>query len=300
LVFANGECSGESVQDRHIPFVGATEPAAGPRSSFGDILPKNAPSHDVLVEILLDDTSIHQRRSPLDWVASFGVHIAILFVFMILPLYFTTGLDSKKLNLTFLAPPAMPAAPPPAAMVPPSTPRPAHVTPPKVLTPGQLLAPSFIPKAVAPPDPPGTPPDEALLGMAGGVPGGVPGGQAGGVIGGVLGGVPKGAPPPAPPVATGPRAPVRVGGDVKPPRLLFGPEPDYPLLAKQSRLSGVVVIDAIIDENGKVKGMRVISGHPLLIPAALSAVSKRRYQPTVLDGEPTPIDLRVEVSFSFS
>lgn len=87
---------------------------------------------------------------------------------------------------------------------------------------------------------------------------------------------------------------------MKPPRLLFGPEPDYPLLAKQSRLSGVVVIDAIIDENGKVKGMRVISGHPLLIPAALSAVSKRRYQPTVLDGEPTPIDLRVEVSFSFS
>jgi protein TonB len=87
---------------------------------------------------------------------------------------------------------------------------------------------------------------------------------------------------------------------VKPPRLLFGPEPDYPLLAKQSRLSGVVVIDAIIDENGNVKGMRVISGHPLLIPAALSAVSKRRYQPTVLDGEPTPIDLRVEVSFSFS
>ena len=87
---------------------------------------------------------------------------------------------------------------------------------------------------------------------------------------------------------------------MKPPRLLFGPEPDYPLLAKQSRLSGVVVIDAIIDENGNVKGMRVISGHPLLIPAALSAVSKRRYQPTVLDGEPTPIDLRVEVSFSFS
>ena len=122
----------------------------------------------------------------------------------------------------------------------------------------------------------------------------------GGVIGGVLGGIPKGAPPPAPPVAVGPKAPVRVGGDVKPPRLLFGPEPEYPIIAKQSRLSGVVVIDAIIDEHGNVKGMRVISGHPLLIPAALSAVSKRRYEPTILDGEPTPIDLRVEVSFSFS
>jgi hypothetical protein len=49
-----------------------------------------------------------------------------------------------------------------------------------------------------------------------------------------------------------------------------------------------------------VKGMRVVSGHPLLIPAALSAVSKRKYEPTILDGEPTPIDLRVEISFSFS
>jgi protein TonB len=85
-----------------------------------------------------------------------------------------------------------------------------------------------------------------------------------------------------------------------PPRLLYGPDPEYPILAKQSRLSGVVIIEAVIDEHGNVKGMRVISGHPLLVPAALSAVSRRRYQPTVLDGEPTPIDLRVEISFSFS
>jgi protein TonB len=282
------------MQDQPIPFAGATERAAESKSTFGDVLPKSELLHDVLVEILLDETSIHQRRSPLDWVASFGVHIAILSVFMILPLYFTTGLDFQKLNLTFLAAPVMPAAPPPPPAT-PAAPRPAHVTPPKVLTPGQLMAPSFIPKAIAPPDPAGAPPDEGLLG----VPGGVPGGQVGGVIGGVLGGIPKGAPPPAPPVAVG-RAPVRVGGDVKPPRLLFGPEPEYPIIAKQSRLSGVVVIDAIIDEHGNVKGMRVISGHPLLIPAALSAVSKRRYEPTVLDGEPTPIDLRVEVSFSFS
>ena len=122
----------------------------------------------------------------------------------------------------------------------------------------------------------------------------------GGVLGGVLGGELKGVQPPAPPVAAGPRAPVRVGGEVKPPRLLFGPEPEYPPLAKMSRISGVVIIEAIIDENGNVKGMRAISGHPILIPAALSAVSKRRYEPTVLDGQPTPIDLRVEVSFSFS
>jgi periplasmic protein TonB len=114
----------------------------------------------------------------------------------------------------------------------------------------------------------------------------------------------KGRPPavsaPAAPVAAGPKAPVRVGGGVKPPRLLFGPDPEYPVLAKLSHLSGVVVIEAVIDEHGKVTGMRVISGHPLLVPSALSAVSKRMYEPAVIDGEPIPINLRVEVGFSLS
>ena len=108
----------------------------------------------------------------------------------------------------------------------------------------------------------------------------------------------KGVAAPPPPMAAGPKAPVHVGGEVKPPRLLFSPEPAYPVLARQSRLSGVVVIDAIIDEQGSVTGMRVVSGHPLLIPAALKAVSQRKYEPTVLDGEPTPIDLRIEIRFS--
>jgi protein TonB len=291
---ALGDCDGDRLEDQHIPFVGGSEPAPEQMAPFGDGLPEFVMSHDVLIDILLEETSIHHQRSPLDWVASFGVHIAFLAVFMILPLYYSTGLDSKKLNLTFLAPPEMPAAPPPAPPR-PATPRPNRI-PPKVVTPGQLTAPSFIPKNIPPPDAASAPSDEALMG----VPGGMPGGQVGGVIGGVLGGLPKGAQPPPQPVASGPKEPIRVGGDVKPPRLLFGPPPEYPFLAKQSRLAGVVVIDAIIDEHGTVKGMHVISGHPLLIPAALTAVSKRKYEPTVVDGEPTPIDLRVEVSFSFS
>jgi periplasmic protein TonB len=132
---------------------------------------------------------------------------------------------------------------------------------------------------------------------------GVPGGQMGGVPGGVLGGVVGGfsnAAQPSAPVAARPKRPVLVGARVKPPRLLFAPEPVYPLLARQTHISGVVVIEAVIDEQGKVTGMRVISGYPLLIPAALSAVSKRIYEPTILDGEPMPIDLRVEINFSFS
>jgi protein TonB len=257
--------------------------------------------HDVFAEAMLEDNSTHQRRSPLDWVASIGVHFAILAVLLILPLYFTEGLDSQKLNLMFLAAPPMPAAAPPPPMFSSAVPRPIRPVPLRPFNPTQLTAPSFIPKAVVSTSPgAGMPPDDALMGVPGGVPGGIPGGQIGGVIGGVFGGVAKGAPPPPAAIAQGPKVPVRVGGNVKPPHLLFAPDPDYPILARQERLSGLVIIEAVIDEHGNVKGMQVVSGHPLLVPSALHAVSKRKYEPTILDGEPTPIDLRVEIRFSFS
>ncbi len=283
------------MQIQHIHFIGETNAAANARPKVALPPPAREPLHDVFAEAMLEDTSTHQHRSAFDWVVSLAVHVAILGVLLVLPLYFTGGLDSHKLNLTFLAPPAMPAAPS-APLATAAARRPARILPERVFMAGKLTAPTFIPKAiVAAPGNPEAPPDDAFLG----VPGGIPGGQPGGVIGGVLGGAMKGVSAPSP-VAEGPKVPVRVGGNVKPPRLLFGPAPDYPVLARQARLSGVVVVEAVIDEQGKVTGMRAISGHPLLIPAALSAVSKRRYEPTVLDGEPTPIDLRVEITFSFS
>jgi TonB family protein len=110
----------------------------------------------------------------------------------------------------------------------------------------------------------------------------------------------KATPPPATPFAEMPKVPVSFVPKVKPPRLLYAPEPVYPILARQTKLSGIVVIEAVIDEQGRVTGMRVISGYPILIPAALNAVSKRRYEPTIVNGQPTSIDLKVEISFNFS
>jgi protein TonB len=261
--------------------------------------PRVEPLHEVFAEAILDESSTHQRRSPLDWIASIAAHFAVLALLLVLPLYFTAGLDYHKLNLTFLAPPQMPAAPPPPPMASPAA-RAPRVAAVRNFHPGQLIAPAYIPKVVSTTSGPAeAAPDESMMGVPGGVPGGIPGGQVGGVFGGILGGVPKGMPVPAA-APVGPKVPVRVGGNVKPPRLLFAEEPEYPVLARQARLSGVVVVEAVIDETGAVQGMRAISGHPLLIPAALKAVSKRRYEPTILDGEPTPIDLRVEINFRFS
>jgi protein TonB len=291
---------GDPVPTKHFLFVEDTEPAA--RATAHVILPppKLEPKHDVFAYAMLEDDSAHQRRSPLDWVVSLAAHAAILSALLILPLYYTAGLDFQKFNLTFLAPPVTPpAAPPPAPLKSSIVPRATRSAPIKVYVPGKLTVPMFKAKAVVATLGEVAPPDESLMGVPGGVPGGIPGGQIGGAFGGVLGGVLKNgpAPLPAPPVASGPKKPVRVGGDVKQPRLLFGPEPAYPVLARQTRVTGTVVIEAVIDEHGNVTGMRAISGDPLLIPAALAAVSKRKYEPTILDGEPTPLALKIEISF---
>ena len=138
------------------------------------------------------------------------------------------------------------------------------------------------------------PPDVAA-GIVGGVPGGIPGGQLGGVIGGIVSDVSR-VPQPAAPVMQ-PRAPVRVGGRVRPPRRLSNSSPVYPHLARQTRVQGVVTIDAVIDTEGNVAEMRVVSGHPLLISAALETVSQWKYEPTYLNDQPVAVQLTVTVTF---
>jgi len=255
--------------------------------------PPVAAAHSrVFAEALLENSSTRQRRSPMDWAVSFLVHFAVLFLLLFLPLYFSQGIDMKRLETTLLVapmPPMAPAAPPPPAAIA----RAVHVAP-RVFTPGQITAPTYIPKAVPTASSDAAPPEEAFASSMGAVPGGVPGGQ----IGGITGGMPSiAAPVAAVPAVERPKGPVRIGGNVKPPRLLFGPAAIYPTLASQAHVHGMVVIDAVIDEHGNVVQEKVVSGHPLLLQAALKAVSERKYEPTILDGEPTPVDLRVEVNF---
>lgn len=142
------------------------------------------------------------------------------------------------------------------------------------------------------------PPEVDGAGLEGGVPGGVPGGSMGGVLGGVIGGVTSAAvAAPLAPKREGPKAPVRVGGHVKEPKLISRVEAIYPLLAKQTHQQGSVVIEAIIDEHGEVVEMKVVSGPPLLIQSAMDALRSWRYEPTYLNDEPVPVQLNVTVIF---
>jgi protein TonB len=266
-------------------------PGGRPKSSVVLPPPQIAQRNHVFAEALLDDSTTRQRRSPMDWAVSFFIHFAILLLLLFLPLYFSQGIDMKRLETTLLVAPMPPMAPAPPA--PPSVARMVHVAT-KVFTPGKLTAPTFIPKAVPTASSDAAPPEDAFAAGASTIPGGVPGGQ----IGGITGGMPSvTAPVAASPAAEGQKRPVRIGGNVKPPRLIYGPAAIYPILASQSHVHGTVMIDALIDEHGNVIQEKVVSGHPLLIQAALKAVSERKYEPTILDGEPTPVDLRVEVNF---
>ena len=84
-------------------------------------------------------------------------------------------------------------------------------------------------------------------------------------------------------------------------RLLIRPiSPVYPILARQAHIQGKVVLDADISKNGGVETLKVISGHPLLVQAALDAVKQWRYKPYLLNGEPVAVNTQIIVGFTLS
>jgi protein TonB len=104
-------------------------------------------------------------------------------------------------------------------------------------------------------------------------------------------------PPPPPPM---PRQPVRPGGRIEAPRIVTRVQPVYPSIAQASRVGGIVVIEALIGENGRVRDATVLRGHQLLKDAALDAVRQWVFTPTRLNGEPVAVLMTVTVVFSLN
>jgi protein TonB len=94
-----------------------------------------------------------------------------------------------------------------------------------------------------------------------------------------------------------PEAPLPIGGDVKPAELISRISPVYPPLARNQHVSGDVRVDALIDANGRVTTMKVISGPTLLHQAAMDALRQWKYQPATLDGKQVPMHLTVTLQF---
>ena len=107
-----------------------------------------------------------------------------------------------------------------------------------------------------------------------------------------LGGLAVGSNQPA-----APAGPLAVGGDVKQAKLISSVPPTYPVIAKTQHISGAVTIDALIDANGRVTTMKVISGPTLLQEAAKDALKQWKYEPATLDGNAVPMHLTVTLQF---
>jgi protein TonB len=90
---------------------------------------------------------------------------------------------------------------------------------------------------------------------------------------------------------------VRIGGELKAPALLHRVEPVYPPLAMSANIQGTVILEATVDEEGRVQDLRVVSGQPLLQKAAIAAVQQWRYSPVLLNGRPTSFILTVVLTF---
>lgn len=128
-------------------------------------------------------------------------------------------------------------------------------------------------------------------GQPGGVAGGVVGGVAGGVVGGTLGGVIGGQ-------IGGAGTALHVGGDVLPPETTYRVQPEYTELARKARVEGIVIIEAIIDQNGNVTDARILKGLPLgLNETALQAVKQWKFKPGTLHGEPVPVIFNLTINY---
>jgi protein TonB len=91
---------------------------------------------------------------------------------------------------------------------------------------------------------------------------------------------------------------VRVGGAIKQPQKRKDVKPVYPPIAQSARVQGIVIIEATIGPDGKVRDAKVLRGQPLLNDAALAAVRQWEYTPTLLNGVPVPVIMTVTVTFT--
>lgn len=165
--------------------------------------------------------------------------------------------------------------------------------------PDKLRVPPVIPNFIGKYVDASSPPPQPDIGVPGGINFG-PAGRGDGVMPSILAGTTLPSPPPL--AATPARKPIRIrqGGQVVAAKAIYQPTPAYPPLAQRARVGGVVRLEAVIATDGTIQNLRALGGHPLLVGAALEAVSRWRYQPTLLNGEPVEVLTEINVTFKLA
>lgn len=238
------------------------------------------------------------------WTTCAGVtgQFALVASMILAPMVWPEVLPRPQAMLTYLLPPVPPPPPPPGDPHPQVARAAAYK--PFISPTGGVIAPTTIPKVVAMIDEP--PLVSAGAGIAGGtgVPGstGVPGGLSGMFTTSTVA-------PPLPVVAAHvektavapePPARVKLGGVVLAGNLISRIEPQYPSIARQMRVQGVVELMAVVGTDGRIRELRLLSGNPLLAPAAIDAVKRWLYKPTYLNGDPVEVMAPITVTFKLN
>lgn len=204
---------------------------------------------------------------------SIAVHVIAVCAAVVAPLFATVELPAPRTATEFIQVVALPEPP---------APPPRDVTRAKVDTPRPDVAPLDVPNGIAP-EPVIEPVNDSVENSSGVI-----------AFGDSSAIVTEATPPPPLP----PRQLVlRPGGKIKPPQKIADVAPAYPPLARAAGVEGIVILEAVIAEDGSVRDVRVLRSVPLLDAAATEAVRQWRFSPTLLNGEPVAIAMTVTVAF---
>lgn len=234
---------------------------------------------------LLESAHRFRTRRGTTTALSVVLQSVILGALVLLPLIYTEALPRIQMLGT------LPAPPPPAA--PTGTRLPHQKVVLSEFHDGRLVMPSRIPSHAASIEDP-APPSPTMVGVPWGVVHSVGSADKVGVL------IPALTPHAPPPPPEAPAHPVSVSRGVSEGHLVRRVQPEYPLLAQQERIEGDVLLRAVIGQDGSIKNLIIVSGHPFLARAALDAVRQWQYQPFLLSGRPIEVDTQILVRFRLS
>jgi periplasmic protein TonB len=235
---------------------------------------------------LLDSAWTGHTRRGWTTLISFVAQALAAVVLLVLPLFYTQALPQLQLTARLVSP-TPPPAPPAAGPI-----RNSHPNSSNVSSDGHVIAPRFVPREIVTLDEPSAPPPTNISG-----PGviGSTGTDRNGVLHLIESGLGTVVSPPPTNAAHPPRVSRMMEGN-----LIYRVQPQYPPLARQARIQGLVVLRAMISREGKIENVQVISGHPMLVKSAMDAVLQWRYRPYYLNGEPVEVETQVTVNFTLS
>lgn len=239
----------------------------------------------MFVDSLFDSASTQRFHRGWATCFSFGLQAVAVGLLLLLPLFYTQALPQLSLLGQLVAPTAPPGPPLP------STPTRVRVRSSSNFSGDTLLTPTRIPAVVQRLDETEVPPAPEI-GTGVWVQGGT--GPARSTVTALFGNGNTVVPLPPPPVVA--TRPIRVSHMMEG-NLIHRVQPEYPPLARQARIQGSVVLRAIINREGRIENLQVLSGHPMLVSAALEAVRQWRYRPYILNDQPVEVETTVTVNF---